>query len=1049
MTPPTATKDQRQLLEQALRQLRGVRAQLAASERAKHEPIAVIGAAVRAPGGVTDLDGLWQLLASGTDAVGPEAGGPEGHRPGKPRASRHAGLLSEVDGFDAGFFGMSADEADHLDPQQRLVLETAWEAAEDAGLPVERLRDRDTGVFLGVYNHDYLGLQLSGQAEITTYTAPGGANSMAANRLSYLLDLHGPSMAVDTACSSSLVALHLACRALRQGDCDYALVGGVNVILSEATTEATGKVLPIAPGGRCRTFDAEADGIVRAEGCGMLLLERAFDADRNGRQVRALIRGTAVNHNGRTNGLTAPSPPAQIRLLRRALADAAADPAEVLYVEAHGTGTRLGDPIEAEALREVYGAGEEPCAVGSVKTNFGHQEAAAGIMGLLKAMLVLQTGQVPPNVHFTRLNPEIDLQGTRLTVPTKLTDLPAASRRLAAVSAMGFGGANAHVVLEAAPPAPAAAQATGPDARAAGEETSGRPLLLPVSARSTGALAALAAGYADRLARLGPAEAADFCAAAARGRTHHSHRLCLSAADPAGLAARLRAARTEFVRPSPAARRVAFLFSGQGTQWAGMGGELPARQPVVRAEIEKCDEIIRERVGWSVLDQLGAPPGESRLHETEVAQLSMAALQWGLAELWRSWGVTPYAVTGHSMGEIVAARAAGILGREEAVDLLIARARLTEEGARGGAMLSLTLPVAEVEPLLAEAGGRIGVAAVNGPRSTVVSGEPEALARVEAAAAALGAKTKRLSMSYAFHSPLLDGTDAALAAEVAALRPGRGGTRLYSTVTGDRIEPAGLTPAHWGRNLRGTVQFQAAVAALARDGVDVFVEIGPHPALLRDVSATLEELREQGGTAGPGHLAIGSLRRDRPAVEALYDSLAELYCAGLDLDWAAILPAPRRQVALPTYPWQRRRHWLHVRPATESSGESTGGFAGNAAEAGPGTGREGGPEGSREGGGPAQEPRAALSEAEIEAAVVAFIRAQLAAALEREEPVPVDGRLDSLGLTSLLIVELKNRIEREFGTQVPLRPFLEGGTPAGLARLVARSLRGGAAADGQ
>ncbi|RKN39508.1 type I polyketide synthase [Streptomyces hoynatensis] len=1027
MTPPTATKDQRQLLEQALRQLRGVRAQLAASERAKHEPIAVIGAAVRAPGGVSDPDSLWQLLATGTDAVGPEAGGPEGHRPGEPRPGRYAGLLSEVDGFDAGFFGISADEADHLDPQQRLVLEAAWEAAEDAGLPVERLRERDTGVFLGVYNHDYLGLQLSGQADITTYTAPGGANSMAANRLSYLLDLHGPSVAVDTACSSSLVALHLACRALRQGDCDYALVGGVNVILSEATTQATGKVLPIAPGGRCRTFDAEADGIVRAEGCGVLLLERASDADRHGRHVRALIRGTAVNHNGRTNGLTAPSPPAQTRLLRRALADAAADPADVLYVEAHGTGTRLGDPIEAEALREVYGAGEEPCAVGSVKTNFGHQEAAAGIIGLLKAMLVLQMGQVPPNVHFTRLNPEIDLQGTRLTVPTKLTDLPAASRRLAAVSAMGFGGANAHVVLEAAPPTPRAEAGPG---RADARE-GGTPLLLPLSARSTGALAALAAGYADRLAHLGPAEAAEFCAAAARGRTHHAYRLCPGAADAAGLVAQLRAARTEFTRPSPAARRVAFVFSGQGTQWEGMGRELLATQPVVRAEVEKCDEVIRERVGWSVLDQLTAPPGESRLHETEVAQLSMAALQWGLAELWRSWGVEPYAVAGHSMGEIVAARAAGILGREEAVDLLIARARLTEEGARGGAMASLTLPLAEVEPLLAEAGGRIGIGAVNGPRSTVVSGDPEAVARVEAAAAALGAKTKRLSVGYAFHSPLLDGADAALAAEVASLTPRRGTTQLYSTVTGDRVEPADLTPAHWGRNLRGTVRFRDAVAALARDGVGVFVEVGPHPALLRDLGATLEERAEEGGTAGAGHLATGSLRRDRPATEALHESLADLYCAGLRLDWDAIWPAPRRQVALPTYPWQRRRHWLRMRPAAELA-TAQGSFTAAPAESGTA----------------AEAAGAALSGAEIEAAVTDFIRDQLAVALEREEPVPVDGRLDALGLTSLLIVELKNRIEREFGTQVPLRPFLEGGSPASLARLVAQALHDGAPAAG-
>ncbi|GAA2870855.1 hypothetical protein GCM10020220_070170 [Nonomuraea rubra] len=410
--------DQRKLLERALLQLRDTRARLAAAVCAAREPISVLGAGVRLPGDVADLEAFWNLLRDGVDAVTPSVDTLDGHRPepaDRAENGRWAGLLTEVDGFDAGFFGISPAEAAKLDPQQRLVLEVAWEAMEDAGLPLETLQRAGTGVFLGVYNSDYLTLQYDDPAVINTYTAPGGAHSVLANRLSYLLDLRGPSLAVDTACSSSLMAVHLAVRALRQGECDIALAGGVNIILNPVSTLVTEKVLPLAPGGRCRTFDAAADGIIRAEGCGVLVLTRESLAA--GRRVRAVIRGTAANHDGRTNGLTAPNPRAQADLLRRALGDAGVRPEQVTYIEAHGTGTPLGDPIEVEALREVYGDGSLPCALGSVKTNFGHQEAAAGVTGLIKAMLVLEHGQVPPNVHLRRLNPEIDLAGSRLSAP--------------------------------------------------------------------------------------------------------------------------------------------------------------------------------------------------------------------------------------------------------------------------------------------------------------------------------------------------------------------------------------------------------------------------------------------------------------------------------------------------------------------------------------------------------------------------------------------------------------------------------------------------------
>ncbi|MDI2127658.1 type I polyketide synthase [Yinghuangia seranimata] len=1167
--------DQRRLLEQALRQLRDTRARLSAAERARTEPVAVLGIGVRTPGGAADTAGLWELLCAGTDTVTAMVDTADGRRAaapaGPPADGRYAALLPELDGFDAEFFGIGTAEADHMDPQQRLVLETAWEAAEDAGLPVERLRERSTGVFLGLYGGDYLTMQMAGRAPITAYTAPGGAHSIAANRVSYLLDLTGPSLAVDTACSSSLIALHLACRALRAGDCDFALVGGVNVILTEAASQVTEKVLPMAPGGRCRTFDAGAEGIVRAEGCGMLLLTRLSDAEEAGHRVRGVIRGTAVNHNGRTNGLTAPAPQAQTRLIRRALLDAGARAQDVVYVEAHGTGTRLGDPIEVDALREVYGPGGGACAIGSVKTNFGHQEAAAGISGLIKALLVLEHGQVPPHLHLDALNPEIDLSGTRLTVPTELTDLPTprpatepadltdpadadpaeGPPRLAAVSSFGFGGANAHAILAGPPPGAVAAtgqrggantQATHvtqpkastsaagrtagpsasdghvaqgvtpspstlqtdadmretPGASSAGDVAStrtadsppfaavdpshsggssavtsaaatGQPvgaktqathtspptsstsspavdaahtgasaavasslpdvdasassapvLVLPLSARSGGALDALAQGYADLLES--GADPAAVCSAAAHSRTHHPLRLAVTGVDAAELAAGLRGAVGGRPRPAAEGPRVAFVFSGQGTQWLGMGREFadrPGLFPAAHAELVACDAVVRELAGWSVVEALHAPEAETRLAETGVAQVAIGALQLALAAQWRAWGVVPDAVAGHSMGEVVAACAAGMLTREQALDLLVRRARHTERGARGGRMAALAADADTVGALLAEAGGVVGFGAVNGPRSTVVSGEAEAVARVVALAAERGVTSRALAVEYAFHSALLDGHAEALADEVRALRAAPGHTPLYSTVTGERIGAAELDAAHWARNLREAVLFHPAAAALARDGYTVVLEVGPHPALLQDIGATFE-------ASGVPHEAVPSLRRGRAAGAELAAALGGLYRAGVPVDWTAVLGRPAGHVALPLYPWQRRRHWLDVAP--ESHGHRATGLVRSVPE-------------SDEIEHASAEPRPTPE------SCTRFVRERLAAAmgLAAPEEVAEDAPLEGLDLDSLIIVELKNQISRELGFTVPLAALLDSGTVAGLGAAVAAAA---AEADG-
>ena len=984
----------RELLEQALLRLRETRAQLAEARQAQHEPIAVIGAGVRAPGGIDSMDALWQALCAGRDAVTPMVDSTDGGRPApedRPENGRWAGLLSHVDGLDAQFLGIAAPEAAYIDPQQRLVLETAWEAIEDADLPIERLRAHDTGVFVGLYGSDYLGLQLAGLAEITAYTAPGSAHCIAANRLSYLLDLRGPSIAVDSACSSSLVAVHLACRALRAGDCDYALAGGVNVILSLSSTQITEKVLPMAPDGRCRTFDARANGIVRAEGAGTVLLARLSDAVAQRLPVRGVIRGTAINHNGRTNGLTAPNPRAQQSLARRAVDDAGADARDVVYIEAHGTGTQLGDPIEVEALREAYGAGDTRCAIGSVKTNFGHQEAASGISGLLKALLVLEHGQVPPHLHFEALNPEIELAGTRFFVPTAgLAALPGTERDLAAVSSFGFGGANAHAVL-APPPPPAAAAPADDPAR----------LVLPLSARSAPALGELARRYADVLAA--GEDAAAVCARAAVGRTHHPYRLCLHDSDSAALAAQLRAAPTARLRPADAvAPRLAFVFSGQGSQWPAMGRGLLATYTAARTEILECDQAVRELAGWSVVEELSAPPEHSRLDETAIAQVCIGVLQLGLVSQLRAWGVRPAAAAGHSMGEIIACVATGVLERIAALELLLRRAALTERGARGGAMLTVALPVAQVESMLAGVKGRIGIGAVNGPRSTVVTGEESAVGAVESAARELGVPSRRLPVEYAFHSPLLD----AVADELVAHSPQASESAeipLYSTVTGGRADLARIDGAHWRDNLRERVAFAPAIEAMARAGIGTFLEIGPHPVLRKDILETAEQ-------AGATPTVIGTLRRDQPA--ALFGTVAQLYEAGLDINWPAVTGYPRTRPRLPGYPWQRSRHWLtpaRERPAAEVSDISRA---------------------------PVPEPEPPADATEL----LGYIRQRLAEAqgISSAENVSVDQPLD--GLSSLMIVELKNQVERDFGITVPLQVLLGGGTPMTLAAKLAAGM---------
>ncbi len=895
------------LLREALAEIRGLKGELARLA----EPIAIVGLGCRFPG-AADLESFWRLLRDGVDAVSEvppdrwDAAGfydPDPAAPGK-MTTRNGGFLDAVDGFDAAFFGISPREAAAMDPQQRLLLELAWEALEDAGKPADRLYGARAGVFVGISSFDYAALGMGRDTgRLDAYSGTGVALSVAAGRLAYALGLTGPAVAVDTACSSSLVALHQACAALRLGECDLALAGGVNLMLAPEPHVFLSKMGALAPDGRCKTFDAAADGFGRGEGGAVLVLERLADALRGGHPIRALVRGSAVNQDGASGGLTVPNGPAQTALIRAALHNARLGPDDLQYVEAHGTGTPLGDPIELRSLGEVFAgrAPETPLLVGSVKTNIGHLEAAAGVAAVAKVVLAVEHGEIPPHLHFRRPTPHVPWGALRLAVPAERTPWPASDGpRRAGVSSFGFSGTNAHVVLEE-PPRQAPPVAAGEPAR---------PLhVLTVSARTETALRALAARYERHLGEHEELDVADVCHAAGAGRSHLGHRRALvveSAAAARTLLADVVAGGDGGRESAGAAGepplKIAFLFTGQGAQYPGMGRELLATQPVFRGALERAEEAFRAACGASLLDVLYPRDGDGApLDQTLYTQPALFALEVALAALWRSWGIEPAFVMGHSIGEYAAACAAGVLGLEEGTQLVAARARLMQALAEPGEMAAVMADERTVAAAVQPLAGALSVAAVNGPRRVVVSGARAAVAVATATLQTAGIRVARLNVSHGFHSPLMAPIEEPFAAAVGRLRLSPPRLGFVSNITGDETaDPA--TPEHWLRHVRRPVLFARGMATLAARGCNAFVEIGPDSVLLA-----------MGREAVPGHRALWlpSLRARRGDWRQILESLAALYERGAAVDWRAFDGAyTRRHVALPTYPFERRRHWL-------------------------------------------------------------------------------------------------------------------------------------------
>ncbi|MBS1693354.1 MAG: type I polyketide synthase [Actinobacteria bacterium] len=894
------------------RPLTSVSATPHAADAPARDPIAIVGIGCRLPGGITDAGEFWRALLEGRDCVVDIPGSrwdprkfldPSGRSPGRSYVQKAGMLRHDPREFDPSFFGIPPREAAIMDPQQRMLLQCAWEAFEDAGEPPSRHAGARTGVFVGGFMMDHLTLNsdLQNRFRLGTHAPTAGTLTMLSNRLSYLLDLRGPSVSIDTACSSSMVALHQACQSIWSGESDAALVGGANALLSPTTHVTMAKGRFLSRTGRCQAFSANADGYVRAEGAAVLLVKPLAAARRDGNTVHAIVLGTAANSDGRTNGITVPNGDAQIAVMRTAYAQAGVAPSDVTYVEAHGTGTPVGDPVEARAIGAVVGPNraDGPCRIGSVKTNFGHTEAASGVAGVIKAALCLKYGVVPPHLHLTAVNPAIDLDALNLTIPTEPTPLPRLNgRRVAGVNSFGYGGTNAHVVL--AEPPEDICGSPGADAPETPATTGPEPVLV-ISARSAGALHDLAARHADVLSD-SAVEVTAHCRSAAVHRSHHRLRASFPAADRSLLLESLQnysQESAEAVEPALDSPKVLFVYTGMGPQWWAMGRQLLQTEDVFRSTVLECDKAFRAVSGWSILDELCADENTSKMDRTEVAQPANTVLQIALTRLWQSWGVRPDGVLGHSVGELGAAFGANALSLEETMRVVYHRSRLQATLAGRGSMLAVGLDPDEAEACAQRAG--VSVAAVNSTTSVTLAGERAALETIAAELAAAGRFNRMLQVEVPYHSAAMADIKDELVASLGDVRHAAPTVEVYSTALGARLSGARHDVGYWWQNARGTVRFADALKAAVSDGYRVFLEIGPHPVLGAAIRDVLGEVGAKG-------VRIASLTRGAPESATMRSAFGALYAVGAPIDWEAYF-GPGSYVPLPKYPWQNTCLW--------------------------------------------------------------------------------------------------------------------------------------------
>ncbi|WP_175747769.1 non-ribosomal peptide synthetase/type I polyketide synthase [Burkholderia ambifaria] len=979
---------------------------VAPREAGTPEPIAIVGMSCRFPGAAHDLDAYWRLLNDGVDAISEvprerwDADAyydPDPEAPGRMYC-RFGGFLEDVDQFDPAFFRITPREAAAMDPQQRLLLEVSHEALEHAGIPVDSLKGSRTGVFVGITTNDYANLQLrnGGSSGIDGYFFTGNPLNTAAGRISYGLGVQGPSMAIDTACSSSLTAIHTASQNLRSGECDLAIAGGVNLILSPDNSIAVSRTRALAPDGRCKTFDAAADGFVRSEGCGALVLKRLSDALAAGDRVLAVLRGSAVNHDGASSGFTAPNGRAQEAVIRQALGGLPA--ASIDYVEAHGTGTPLGDPVEVEALATVFGADrgdDRRLRIGSVKTNIGHTESAAGIAGVIKVVLSLNHDRIPAHLHFRQPSPLVRWDALPIEVCAEASAWPRGERpRRAGVSAFGASGTNAHLVLEEAP---------APVRQATPSKHKVHPLVL--SAKTPAALRELGRRYQQRLEAEPGLDIAAVAFSASTGRSHFAHRLALPVTSLEDAIEKLRAfqAKEPAETAQPPRVKMAFLFTGQGSQYAGMGRRLYDAYPVFRDAIDRCRAVADPLLDKPLLEVLSAPNDD--IHQTGYSQPALFSLQFALTTLLASFGVVPEAVMGHSVGEYAAACAAGVFSPEDGLRLIAERGRLMQALPRDGEMAAIFTDLATVERAIEAWPHEVAVAAVNGPASIVISGKRERIATLVDAFAVLDIRSVQLNTSHAFHSPLVEPMLDRFQAVAKAVRATRPAIPFYSNLTGAVMDEA-PTDEYWRRHCREPVQFASSVERLAEAGFNLLVEIGPKPVLVNLARACCAP------DAGIQFLAL-----QRPQVEqqALIETLSSLYARGVDVDWAPTeTPAPTR-VALPSYPFQRSRTWFQKADMSMTQTSAS--------------------------------PIAATPTHNRSGEVLEWLRGKIGELIQADPAtINIDLPFLEMGADSIVLIEAIRHIEKQYGVKLVMRRFFEDlATVQALAEYVADNLPAAAA----
>jgi len=881
------------------------------------DPIAIIGLGCRFPGDSVNPGRFWDLMAGGEDGIVPIPSDrwhtekyfdADEQMPSRMYIGAGGFLRNRIDQFDAAFFGLSPREAALLDPQQRLLLEVAWEAMEDAGLVVDHLAGSATGVYVGGLALDNMLTQLhpDNLHTVGVHTAVSTMMTMLSNRISYTFDLRGPSMSIDTACSSSLVAVHQACQAIWAGECNLALVGGVNVMHRPEYLVTLCKGGFLARDGRCKSFDERADGYGRGEGAGIAVLKPYSQALRDGDSIYAVIRGTGVNQDGRTDGITVPNPASQEALVRRVMQEAGVTANDLSYIEAHGTGTAVGDPLEASALAAAVGRQREgrPVPIGSVKANIGHLEAAAGIASLIKAALVLSKRQLPPVANLGQPNPKIPFDAWNLRLPRALEPLEGdVGSSFIGINSFGYGGTNAHAVLQDAPQSLVSDRLADESARIEG------PQVLPISARSPGALKELAKAYQDVLSSAEPDAWLDVCSSAALRRDHHDHRLAVVSDSAQGLRQQLQ----EFIdkgellggfsgASAHKQRKPVFVFTGMGPQWWAMGRELYRSEPAFRAAVHECDEAFKRVSEWRILDELMASEEASNITVPHVSACTNFLLQVGLVTLLRSWGIEPAAVVGHSLGEIGAAWGCGALDLASAIDVLYHRSRLLNRISGQGTMASVGMSAEAVAPYLAAESGRVSIAAINSPQSITLTGDKDSLQRIATKLEQIKISPIFMQVQMAYHSAYMEPLKEDMYAALKNVHVQEPHCDVYSSVTGGRVQASDMGIDYWWRNMRDPVYFANAIDALIEDGHRLFLEIGPQPVL----SSSVKQCLAHRGATGT---LVASLRRSRPERTSMAEMLAVLYAAGSPILWRGLHPHANRYVKLPSYPWQRETHW--------------------------------------------------------------------------------------------------------------------------------------------